>query len=98
MGTSEDVLLKSVLHKLIIGLTDWTDDELQFYSNNHSSIEQKLELNDYPEDVFVTSANLSCVERSIITKELGFSHDDVANSAKSCEYVRNKSVDTGEMQ
>ena len=142
MGTSEDVLLKSVLHKLIIGLTDWTDDELQFYSNNHTSIEQKLELNDYPEDVFVTSANLSCVERSIITKELGvkriiskpeaillalyssyieteektvaivavennsfdmglfcigdgiveelgFSHDDVANSAKSCEYVRN---------
>lgn len=30
MGTIEKDLLNSLLHKLIIGLTDWSADELQF--------------------------------------------------------------------
>lgn len=50
MGTIEKELLKSLLHKLIIALKDWTAEELQFYKNNAALVE--LRLQDYPEDVF----------------------------------------------
>lgn len=70
MGTIEKDLLNSLLHKLIIGLTDWSADELQFYKNNVALVEQKLR--DYPEDVFVAPyAGFSYLERCLMRNRLG---------------------------
>lgn len=70
MNINEDALLKSILRKLIIGLKDWTADELQFYKNNAALVEQRL--HDYPEDVIVAPyAEFSYVERCLMRKQFG---------------------------
>ena len=70
MGTIEKKLLNSLLHKLIIGIKDWTAEELQFYKNNAALVEQRL--HDYSEDVFVAPyAEFSYLERCLMRKQLG---------------------------
>lgn len=65
-----NILLQSVIYKIIVGIKDWTLEELQFYKNNPELVEQELLRcqQEGADDIYVSSADISISERSIILR------------------------------
>lgn len=63
-------LLQSVIYKILVGIKDWTLEELQFHKNNLELIEQELLRcqQEGADDIYVSSAQISISERSIILR------------------------------
>lgn len=62
------MILQSIIYKIILGIKEWSLQELQFHKNNPELVEKELSMAQYegPDDIYVSSALISVAERSLI--------------------------------
>lgn len=63
-------MLNSIVYKIVIGITDWTPEELEYQYNNSKLIEQELvKASHYgPDDTVISSAQISIVDYKTLIK------------------------------
>lgn len=61
-------ILQSVIYKIILGINDWTLEELQFQKNNPELVERELvwAKQEGPHDIYLSSSQISIAERKAI--------------------------------